>query len=71
MIEQATKEARLKALKAANEALVKPNRGAERIEFDPFADDAVPGPSSKVSGSSGRAGGAKCPLLPQPAHTAY
>lgn len=62
MIEQATKEARLKALKAANETLAKPNANAARIEFDPFADDAVPGPSSKVRGNRRAVRGARSRL---------
>lgn len=68
MIEQATKDARLKALKEAKDALSRPNPSVARIEFDPFADDAVPGPSSKApsrrpsaTGTKGSNGMAKKP----------
>lgn len=53
MIEEATKQARRDALKAANDALLqkeRPNAAVAEIEFDPFADDTVAGPS-KVGGN--------------------
>ncbi|BEJ16450.1 hypothetical protein CspHIS471_0510550 [Cutaneotrichosporon sp. HIS471] len=58
MMEQATKDARLKALKEANERS-RPIASTARIEFDPFADDAVPGPSSKPVPRKPSAVGAK------------
>ncbi|KLT44894.1 hypothetical protein CC85DRAFT_310925 [Cutaneotrichosporon oleaginosum] len=58
LIEQATKEARLKALKEANQAQVKPTSAAN-IEFDPFADDAVPGLSARPPLRKPSTGGAK------------
>lgn len=56
MIEEVTREARRNALKAANDALQldRPNAAVQRIEFDPFADDAVG--ISKVGGNKGRRG---------------
>lgn len=54
MIEEATREARRNQLKAANQALQldRPNAAAKAIEFDPFAEDAIPAPS-KVGGKKG------------------